>query len=193
MSSIKFNSDFARVFELIEKSLNSNLESVKRYTESPTFDAGANEPSQKTYNPMDQKERSQESKFDKSYDDNQYVEEEYGYMDSTNYYNSPDSYGMDSQSIDEYYEDLRSGERDSMNQEIGNNFDDAIGASKEVIGKGKQGRQPDISKSQLSRKYSRKVSRERLREAVVWSEILGPPVCKSRHDKGRPRRYMKSH
>lgn len=36
-----------------------------------------------------------------------------------------------------------------------------------------------------SRRYSKNVSREELRDAVVWSEIIGPPVCKRRHEKGR--------
>lgn len=193
MSSIKINSDFSRIFELIEKSLNSNIEVVKRYAENPTFDAGANQSSQKVYNTVEQSNgSSKETEYENPYDTDQYIEDGYGYTHSTNYYNSPDLSEEDLQIIDEYYDGLRSDEVDPMKQEIGSNYEDVFGSSKEIIGRDKQRRQPRRDKSESNQSYSKRVSRGRLREAVVWSEILGPPACKSRHDKDITRRYTKS-
>ena len=101
------------------------------------------------------------------------------------YNNLSDSYLEKNLKLRDYYRDGYHRERDPMEQEIGSYMDDSVTRSRYGRSKGlAKGHQlPGVAQSdQRSRKN---ISRGRLREAVVWSEILGPPVCKRRREDKR--------
>ena len=157
MSSIKKNSDFSRIFDLIEKSLNIEMDTVrdalndskKPFPQNPTFRNSATE---------------QKNQYGNLQSDEQYYED----------------VNSNSQSYDQLiFADVE--EYSNQNQEIDNYMEktsfDAIDKTKDVFAKDQQ-----ITSG--SRRYTKNISRDKLREAVAWSEILGSPVCKRRQGGG---------
>ena len=168
MSSIKYSSDLKKVLGMIEKGLNLEVDTLKKFPINPTFgnSFSTDNPSEQV-NPYGAKERSQGSV--------NYVNEYDGENESG--YESDNGYNFDN--TPEYENNYSSGYDYGMGSEIGygNGQSNNKGINKQ------QKSQRIIIEPQNTNIYSKNVSKDRLKEAVVWSEILGPPVSKKRRHK----------
>lgn len=174
MSSIKYNLDLNKIFDVIEKNINLNIDTMKNPPGGNfTIDA----------NPFGRSKGPKTSNKSKEYDN--------PYSNNKNYYDPPtasDEYGYSSSEDnmlrpEEYYSDDNYSEMDSIRGGTGSIKEDAIGTNiKDGVNQGKPRGEMATVKPQSSRRFSKDVSRERLKEAVIWSEILGPPISKQRQN-----------
>lgn len=159
MISIKYSSDLKKVMNFIEKSLNAEFDTFNKFPTSPPFAKGFfGDGLAEQENPFDQEEKRQ-SPFN-------YVNE---YQDNEDLYHSNE----EARFSDEY-KDYSQAELDSPQPD-------------KVIDRDfwEEAREPGLkveTSGQIS-PTSQSISRQRLREAIVWSEILGPPVSRRRHNR----------
>lgn len=82
------------------------------------------------------------------------------------------------------------GERTSSKRKSDDDLKNRGQAWQDDIGQSMTSADENMDSYYSNRKFSKHVSRERLKEAIIWSEILGPPASKRRdRDNAKINRY----
>ncbi len=153
MSSINYKSDLKKVMNFLEESLNVEFETNKKFPTNPTFSKG-----------IFQNNSSEE----------------------VNPYSNKEPQQAPVNYVNDYQDEYRDGYEDGYVDMYGDsNPSDYDNLQTNMTGDSKywQDSQEALLDVQSNITLSKKISRSKLREAVVWSEILGKPISKRRRDK----------
>lgn len=167
MVSIRKNSELSKLFEMLDKSMNVkiNTDSVKKFASMFEFDDNLSSSASTTSTILSPGSQVPPVK------DND-IERERRREEARAASRAAEEKRL--QRVEDYY--VRDRENEPMGQEV-SDYD-------KLMDENWQSRkQAQVRTLRSGRRYSKNIPKGKLREAIVWSEILGEPVSKTRHDK----------